>query len=234
LENTSITNTKGFVDGIYEVLLTGAIGAAGTIGAAIAAAKLDKKVRRLESEANIERISRKAASCLDDFLVMGSLYRSVKDIFKSTRADRFLIMIAVNGRTDFKHVTVIYQQFDKYDLYIDAMRIYKNMEIDAEYKKMLREARMNGTVLLDTNEMPDQIIKDIYLDEGVWHSKVKMMAKKSIDEDNDMLIFTSIATHNIDPYTNNELRFISTVMDNEVKPAIEKLFEITDNEKATI
>ena len=146
-------------------------------------------------------------------------------IFQETKADRFLILIAKNGITDFRIVNVVFEQHKNKQFRINAIARYRNVQIDDEYKAMLKEAEFRGYVELDTSKMKPSLLRDFYALEGVTHSKIRHLARKPIDEGNDFLIFSSLATHEIDKFTELELAFIKTQYEGIIMPALQKVVD---------
>lgn len=156
---------------------------------------------------------------------LNTIRKGVNQIFQETKADRFLILIAVNGKSDFNIVSVVFEQHNiKTD--INAIARYRNVSIDDYYRKMLKDAERYGVVELDTHNMPiDSLLKNIYDIEDVKYSNVRHLIRESIDDHNDIVIFSSIATHKNEPFNFIEKTFFMTQYDSVIIPSLKKMID---------
>ena len=124
---------------------------------------------------------------------------SVDRIFESTKADRFLIMKAINGKTDFQFASVLYEQHKrtaKTKYSVNAAGRCVNFKFDIHYNERIKEAEQKGHVDLIVSELPEGTdLKNIYISEGVTHSRVYHIARIPIDDKKDAILYCSIATH---------------------------------------
>lgn len=160
-----------------------------------------------------------------DFSAINSIKDSVLRAFQKTKADRFLILIAVNGKDDFNIVSVIFEQHRSMDEEYTAVGRYHNVSIDTHYKNILRDSEKEGHVEVHTETEKNSILKDFYEMEGVTHSIVKFLIRKPIDENNDFLVFSSMATHRNTPFTKKEITFINTEYNSSIKTALKKVLD---------
>lgn len=158
-----------------------------------------------------------------DIVLLNDLKVSAHNIFKKTKADRFLILIAINGKVDFRTVSVIFEQHKNSTS--SAIASYKNLRVDMDYVNMLKKAEKESIVILDVDKMEPSLLKEIYLAEGVKHSRVRHLLRKPLDNENHCLIYSSIATHEKLPFTEMEKIMIQTQMDSIIKPTIEKMLK---------
>lgn len=160
-----------------------------------------------------------------DFPFFNALANSVDRIFDLTKADRFLLLIAKNGKTDFSIVNVVFEQHKSKDYKINAIARYRNVDVsqDPAYRRMLKDAEHNGVVDLETATMPECLLKQFYLMEKVTFSKVRFLARKPIDEDNDFVIYSSLSTHDNEPFTLAERTFIKTQYEGTIKPSLNQV-----------
>lgn len=150
---------------------------------------------------------------------------AVDEIFQRTKADRFLILVAINGKHDFNVVSVIYEQHAHSDSTVSAIGRYHNISIDSHYKEMLKITEQMPVVNLHTDEMPESLLKDFYKMEGVKHSKIRFLARKPIDNDNDFLVYSSCATHEDEAFTREERALISAIYDGQIKFNINEVLQ---------
>jgi hypothetical protein len=187
--------------------------------------KLKVKNNNLEKENKEIEIKLNIFDKLISLDSIREIHKSVSRIFINTKADRFLVLIAVNGKESFNRVTVIFERFKNKDETIEAGQRYRNINVDTSYKIMLKKAELSPskTILLETDTMENSLLKNFYIQEGVKHSKIRHLFRKAIDADNDVLVFSSIATHQDEKFTDVELSYIKTEIEGTVK---EKLNEI--------
>lgn len=142
-----------------------------------------------------------ALSLLVDFELTSAVSYRVEQIFKNTSVDRFLLIIAVNGRESFSTVSAIFEKFKDVERgrRVDAIDTYSHIKIDAHYKDMLRNVESLGVVKIVTELMPeDSMLYNIYINEGVKAAHVYPVTRMRIDSKNDMLIFCSYASRGVE------------------------------------
>lgn len=164
----------------------------------------------------------------DDVLKMvfyNSLSDAVYQLFEKTKVDRFLVLLARNGKERPRYVDVMLEFHKTEEHKIEAVKIYKNVKIDSPYNEMIDNTFHNGFCDIETAVMQEQILKYFYLNENIHFSRTKPIIKKQIDDDRVVKIFTSSATHQKDPYTINEKTTIDLYHDSLIVPAIKNLLK---------
>jgi len=154
-----------------------------------------KDVQLRESSRNLA-----ALSLLVDFELTSAVSYKIEQVFEQTSIDRFLLIIAVNGRSDFSTVSVVFEKFKNRDTAnrIDAIDAYSHVRIDHHYKELLKNVEALGLVKLVTDSMPeDSMLYSIYQNEGVKASHVYPVTRMKVDENNDMLLFCSYAARGV-------------------------------------
>jgi hypothetical protein len=193
----------------------------GAVFTAIITGYYSVKVKKLEKENGVisDKLSRANAEleCID--IVFGAdtiavINEVVDTIFEKTKAERFLVLFAVNGKVDFNFVSVCYER-TKSNVGRGAIYRYVRVKIDEHYKKMLKIAEMDGSVYIDVDAMEDCLLKDIYTSsaEGIKFSVVNFVGRKSIDSSNDMLFYNSVSTSSKSSFTHDEFFDIKISMD---------------------
>jgi len=199
-------------------IIVALIGAVSVIVAAIIAYRKDTKIKELELEQETLQldINKKndiikdrnfkvrVSDKLLDFQAFNQIKESVDRIFETTKADQFLILIAVNGKTDFRLVSVIFEQHKTSRYKVNAIIRYRDVEVDDEYRKLLKEVEHEGSVDLDVMKMKPQLLKDFYTIENVKHSKLRFLHREHLNDNNDIILYSSVVTHNKDKWTNLE------------------------------
>lgn len=148
---------------------------------------------------------------------------AVDRMFEKTKADQFLIMIAVNGKTDFNMISVVFEQHKTKAFRINAIARYHNITIDTQYKQLLKDTEKNEVILLETDSMQESMLKDFYMDEKITHAIIRKLIRKPIDNTNDFLVYSSIATHENQEFSRTERAFIKTQYEGTIIPNIEKV-----------
>ena len=163
-----------------------------------------------------------------DITFLSDIKKAVSEMFDESKAERFLILIAVNGKTDFNIVSVIFEQH-KNNHHINAIARYRNVQIDTHYKDMLKRAERQGVVELNVAEMPEEgLLTHLYRHEGVKHSKVRFLLREHIDNENDVIIFSTIATFSDEPFTLEEKALFLTQYNSSIIPALKAMINSHD------
>ena len=177
----------------------------------------------LSKEKKAHEIKENVFERLAEVESLGNIESSVERMFDKTKVDRFLILYAKNGKDDFKTVTVMWAK-TKDKTKVNPL-VYRNLNIqnDPQYGFMLKEARRLGEVVIETDEMIPCLLKDIYKKEGVKFSRVRMLAEKKVDDENTVLIYCSIATHQDTDLTKDELINVKIEYDSVILPSINEI-----------
>lgn len=195
-------------------IITALIGALGVIIVATINGWYQKRSKLLEFERDEAKRKEKKAKIELDLLTLFFPYDfydylddQVEEVFKKTKATRFLVLFAINGKENFNNVTVVYEHTkDKRSK--GAIRRYVRLPIDNHYRQVLKLAEVNKSLDLHTEELPkDSLIYQIYSskEEQVVHSKLKFIQRIHLDDDNDLLLYATIATHDSIPFSDEEL-----------------------------
>jgi len=190
--------------------------------------ELDKKKFTAELEI-VKKESQERKLKLDFFSSVmhltsaNNIVNAVHDIFDKTKADRFLILVAINGKRNFNMVSVIFEQHKGEGNCVNAVGTYRDVKIDRAYKEMLSLSEAKEYILLNTEEMDDSLLKSFYQIEGVKHAQIRFLGRQKIDDDNDFVIFSSLATHKIKPFTKNENVIIKTIYESVIQYNIDKV-----------
>lgn len=173
-------------------------------------AEAERKAEEAEAEANERSLKLGALNRLLDFTSFNEIRDSVDRMFDNTKADRFMIIIAMNGQSDFRVISVIFEQHKNKKWKVNAIIRYRDVEIDNQFRKTLKDSEQYGCVDFDVNTMKPQLLKDFYIIEKVKHSKFRFLHRQSIDNKNDVVIYSSIATHEDEPFTSIEETILKT------------------------
>lgn len=158
-----------------------------------------------------------------DLTSINPIINAVDRIFEGTKADRFLILIAINGKDNFNIVSVIFEQHKEDKYKVNAIGTYRNIGIDDAYRDMLKGSEFSESVDLETKTMRDGILREFYQMEGVKFSKIKFLSRQKIDDENDFVVYSSIATHTDNNFSRRENTIIKTNYENTIIPQINKV-----------
>ena len=64
--------------------------------------------------------------------------------------------------------------------------------------------------------------------EGVQHSKVTFLLRRGIDSGNDVVVFSSLATHSEEPFSSRDKTIAITQNDAVIIPALKLMIESTN------
>lgn len=196
---------------VLSVMITGL--------AAILTYKAQVKVAEINNSLKNDK-NYHAPTLLLDLKFFNSLREIIDEIFSKTKIDRFLILIATNGKSDFKFATAIYEHHKlnsdttSVKLSIGGTTRYVKFKFDRLYLEMLKEAEVKDKVSILTNEMVDSDLKNIYLSENVTESEIYFLKREAVDENNDVIFYCTLATHSEIGFTKIEKSLIKSYVDN--------------------
>jgi len=209
-------------------ILLGIISALGLIVPAfltfrVALLKEKKKIDVLTIENQQYEIKISFFNKILDITSINVIKNCVDRIFESTKADRFLILIAINGKIDFNVISVIFEQYQGADYKVNAIARYHNIKIDGHYRKMLKQSEREDVVELEVSKMPNCMLKDIFELERVSHSLIRHLIRKPINKDNDFLVYSELSSHGDKKFTRLERTFIKTQYEGTIIPNIQNV-----------
>lgn len=153
----------------------------------------DKKEQRKNLDVDVELFK------------FNDLKEAVDNILFTTKADRFLILMANNGKEEMKFATAIYEQHknnQELSFSIGATNKYIKIEFDDEYRHMLKEAEKEGVFRMNVKNMKECLMKNVYLTEKVTQSNCYFL-RRYIDyktENKDLLLYCTLASHSEELY----------------------------------
>ena len=118
---------------------------------------------------------------LDD---ISNIYSQMEKIVDSTSASRVMLFRGSNGGglpmagSEF-YVKAIHQALLENDEH-NLVERYNNVLIDGHYANLLRDIVTHGSVKIKVDEMPDCLLKRIYITEGIKHSEVHYLVSKGL------------------------------------------------------
>jgi len=147
---------------------------------------------------------------------------AVQEIFEATHADRFLMLVAPEKVGMVSHVTVIFEQHKGVGM-VSAIARYRNLAIDDHYRDMLALSEKYGNVHMRVKEMPESLLKNIYLSEKIERSKVRFILRKKVSDKTDILVFSSTASHKDQEFSPEHQLVIQTIYDSTIIPRMKQI-----------
>ena len=170
--------------------------------------ELENEAREREHEERNLKLG--ALDRLLDFQSFNEIRDSADRMFKSTKADRFMIIIAMNGTHEFRVVSVIFEQHKTEEYKVNAIIRYRDVEIDDEFRQNLKEVEREGSIDFHVSSMKPQLLRDFWVIEKIKHAKMRFLHRQSLDAHNDVVIYSTIATHTDEPFTQLEDAILKT------------------------
>jgi hypothetical protein len=194
---------------------------------------IELEKEKLETEHNA--IKYDVVTQLLKFSQYQKIYDAVIKMMNESNVDRFLIFVAVNGKTELRKVTCIFQKYKHDNTNVDAVSVYKGLKVDNVYVNYLYDTERKGSITLETEKIEPSLIKDIYETEGVKWSNWKFICRLNLDEKNDLIAYSSAATFNEDGFKNRDLLAIKLNFESSIKPTfIETISEMYMNKNNKI
>ncbi|WP_179022073.1 hypothetical protein [Winogradskyella forsetii] len=187
--------------------------------------KKDAEIEKHVQEKSEHKIKADVLDKILDFSSFNIIKTAVDEIFEKTRADRFLILIAINGKIDFNMVSVIFEQHKDSTYQINAIARYRSLSVDSDYRDMLKRAERYDVVELETIKMEDSLLKDIYTIEAVKFSDIRHLLRIPADSENDILVYSSLATHSAEGFTKLGKRQANIIYDSTIKQTIKEVLQ---------
>jgi hypothetical protein len=228
MDNTLIT-------AVLVALIGGGVAVYQTISNNRLAAKnkaldIELEKQKLETSQNI--IKYDIVTNLLKFSQYQKIYDAVIRLMEHSKVDRFLIFIAINGKTDLNKVTCIFQKYRNDKAELDAVAVYKGLEVDKHYVQLLKKMELEQHITFETNALDVSLIKDIYESENVKWSMWKFIGRVNIDEKNDVIAYCSSSTFNKEGFNKQDLLSIKLHFESAIKPTfMNNVNEMIKNKK---
>lgn len=209
---------------IFGSLLTGMFG----IWMLVYGQKLKRQNALLKNENSIQKETLESIELIVDLKLFNIIKSCIHEIFSKTKADRFLILYANNKGTELRFATAVYEEHKDsgyVSFSIGAVKKYDHFQFDEAYKNMLKSTEVFNETHYEVALMPEGNLKDIYDAEKIKHSSIYFIKRFPKDEKVDIVVYSSVATHNEEPYTASEKIIIKGQMD-VLKNNIKELKEI--------
>lgn len=184
-----------------------------------------RKMEVALEEAKDLRLHNRVSESLLTLTTTMKIITSVQTIFDQTKADRFLLIFAINGKKHFNWTTVFFEKHKHSDHDINAVVRYRRVKVDAVYRGILKHTENYGAFVVDVEEMADSVLKDIYTSEGVKHSIFRHLLRYSLDDNNDVLLFSTLGTHVDETFSKKEMTVSKLEYESNIVPAMIEVLE---------
>ena len=181
-----------------------------------------QQIKELKEEKLAHKFNQNLLSNLLKLKLYSNLDAIKNRIFKHTRVNRFIIFVAINGKTEPGRVFALYG--DKHSNH-EIEKEFKSVEIDDTYRSMLKKFEQRGSLLIDVFRMPKGMLRNIYFMEECSYSYGKFVKRYSLDENNDALVYLSMVTDHPDVYPTTELTFLDIEVSSNIKPLIDQVIK---------
>lgn len=163
----------------------------------------------LQKRGEEKKLKNKIVDIDIELFKFNDLKESVEKVLFETKADRFLILMAHNGKEEMKFATAIYEQHkisEQSSFSFGATNKYIKLTFDHNYRELLKNCEKNDVVKMSTNTMEDSLLKNIYLSEKISHSNCYFIKRypEYKSQDKDLLLYCTLATHVNEPFDNND------------------------------
>lgn len=175
----------------------------GVIIAAVVPLWIKERYDRRKQKFEVELSDFEIRFALEDLV---EIREDVRHIFDSTKADRFLILKAENGKQSPKWATAIYEQHKGVPVIL-ATEVYKKVRIDDIYREMIDTAELEGVTIMHTEAMQKTSrLRAIYESENVQHSNCYFLCRYPLKSDSEkwVVMYCTLATENVEPFTPHE------------------------------
>jgi hypothetical protein len=173
-------------------IIVALIGLIGVLSAAILGAKYRSGKGQL-NQAQRELDFQHVALGFSEFVAeWAEVSADVKRLMDTTIIDRFIIFRAWNGSQSPRWTTAIYQQrADNQDVVT-----YIHVDLDEDYQERIRRMVAHKGLHFVVREIPDSIIKSVYMSEGVTSSYWAHLHSFDLEDSTSRaVVYCSFATH---------------------------------------
>lgn len=189
---------------------------------AIKIKKLDKENTEDLEKMTDDKNHLSGVSFLTDFNVMNELISIVEDIQKNTKINRFVILYGINGKTEVTTVSSLFEMENQEYLINVKYKLYDEISIDNHMRFLIKELETKKDLILSTDDLPESLLKNIYLKQNIKNALLKFISRKPLDINNDIILYSSFGSFSSDLLTVDDLNYIESRF-NRLKKLIDKL-----------
>lgn len=172
------------------------IGCAGAVATAVIQYMGKREAQRDARAARQELRFQSAALSFTDFIRdWGPIHEELCALLRDTPVDRFLMMRAWNGADAPRWTTALFQFRSVGQNPIS----YVHVELDGDYVERLKIVSVNGYAAWKVEDMPEGLVKSIYLREGVQSAAWYFVDRQMLEgRDSAAVTYVSFASHSVD------------------------------------
>lgn len=161
-----------------------------------------------------------------DLRRFSQIEQNIKIVFKETIADRFTVMFAMNGQSQFDHLTVIFdQKLGNVD--IGGISAYTRFPIDDIYRARIKRAEHSQSGVWEkTDDERIGAIGDYLVMEEITDTGWYFIERFVLDEQNSVVLFCSFCTPEPAGYKTKDKRFINVMLNGKIIPKLKEILSI--------
>lgn len=154
--------------------------------------EINSKDARIDTLKNEQAFERKAINTFVNLQQWDTIAARIQSFCRDTSIDRFMILVAVNGASDPKETTAIYQHRQD----SSEFQSYVGIDLDRDYISRLADLKKLGVISVRTADLPSCLIRDIYEAEGVQYALWYLIGTMVSHETGQVAYkYCSFATH---------------------------------------
>lgn len=150
--------------------------------------RLEKENKAMQREMNVQRTALSGFGGL--MLKFSVVEEEARRLCAQTSISRILILCAWNGDFSPKWTTAVWQHVEK-----TTPVSYIHVGLDDDYVERLRQIEKNNSILFNTDDAPESLIKQIYESEDVSESLwVFLSAAETTDKKGRLITYMSFSS----------------------------------------
>lgn len=183
--------------------LAGAVGAYFAVRNRNEADRHKHRASQAESEIGLQRIAFDFTRYMHEWSILEA---EVEWVLENTNIDRWLMLVAFNGIYDPRWVSDVVQKRSQGQMPTS----FRHLDVDEHYGDMLRDIQRYGHTRIVVDDMPNGMLKNIYINEGVIDSFIEHIeTREDIAEGAAAITICSYATHSANGLTDEDIRHAS-------------------------
>jgi len=183
---------------VASEIIVALIGMFGVVGAAFLGAKYKtgkEQLKQAEKELDFQQVALGFSEFVEEW---ASINAEIRHLMTTTMIDRFIIFRAWNGYLSPRFTTAVYQQRAEDQEVIS----YIHVDLDQDYQNRIRDMVNRNDINFDVNDLPQSMIKSVYMSEGVTASYWSHLHSFNLKgSESRAVVYCSFATHSDKPLT---------------------------------
>ena len=147
-------------------------------------------------------------------MILNKIYEKSIVLFKETSVEKLIILYAINGKTIFTNITVCLE-ISKNNNSKPIITKYDNYKIGNEYRDMLKKVERSKQLIINVNENieEDCELKNLLRNIKVNYTVLSFLARININSGDDILLYSSGHVKSSKILSSEELNSIKAAMD---------------------